>query len=288
MSKKPKLSDVAGVGPKMEEKLREAGFKSPLKLSRADPAKLASKVDGLSEGGAAKMIDAAKELLPDETKAPDTKTKPKTAKKAEPKAETTTPKKKAEPKAKPKKAEVKKAAPKKKAKPKKEAAKPKKAVKKEEKPEFVTRETLHDKRLLRIAAAKKKRKPRFRHEQAHRWIRVSDSWRKLRGIDNHAREKKKGRIVMVSAGYRSPKAVRGLHPSGYVEIRVERPADLDNLDPDIHAIMIGSSVGQRKRQVIITKAETLMLRVLNPGVPEGLEEEELFSELDGLDDLEVD
>ncbi len=293
MSKKPKLSDVAGVGPKMEEKLREAGFKSPLKLSRADPAKLASKVDGLSEGGAAKMIDAAKELLPDETKAPDTKTKPKTAKKAEPKAETTTPKKKAEPKAKPKKAEVKKAAPKKaapkkKAKPKKEAAKPKKAVKKEEEPEFVTRETLHDKRLLRIAAAKKKRKPRFRHEQAHRWIRVSDSWRKLRGIDNHAREKKKGRIAMVTAGYRSPKAVRGLHPSGYVEIRVERPADLDSLDPDVHAIMIGSSVGQRKRQVIITKAETLMLRVLNPGVPEGIEEDELFSELDGLDDLEVD
>ena len=287
MSKKPKLSDVAGVGPKMEEKLREAGFKSPLKLSRADPAKLASKVGGLSEGGAAKIIDAAKELLPDETKAPDAKTKPRTAKKAEPKAETTTPKKKAEPKAKPKKAEVKKAAPKKEAKPKKEAAKPKKAVKKEE-PEFVTRETLHDKRLLRIAAAKKKRKPRFRHEQAHRWIRVSDSWRKLRGIDNHAREKKKGRIVMVSAGYRSPKAVRGLHPSGYVEIRVERPADLDALDPDVHAIMIGSSVGQRKRQVIITKAETLMLRVLNPGVPEGFEEEELFSELDGLDDLEVD
>ena len=93
---------------------------------------------------------------------------------------------------------------------------------------------------------------------------------------------------MVAAGYRSPKAVRGLHPSGYVEIRVERPADLDNLDPDVHAIMIGSSVGQRKRQVIITKAETLMLRVLNPGVPEGFEEEELFSELDGLDDLEVD
>ncbi len=303
MSKKPKLSDVAGVGPKMEEKLREAGFKSPLKLSRADPAKLASKVDGLSEGGAAKMIDAAKELLPDETKAPDAKTKPKTAKKAEPKTATTTPKKKAEPK--PKKSEVKKAAPKKKAKPKKETkpkkeakpkketkpkkeAKPKKAVKVEDKPEFVTKETLHDKRLLRIAAAKKKRKPRFRHEQAHRWIRVSDSWRKLRGIDNHAREKKKGRIVMVSAGYRSPKAVRGLHPSGYVEIRVERPADLDALDPDVHAIMIGSSVGQRKRQVIITKAETLMLRVLNPGVPEGFEEEELFSELDGLDDLEVD
>ncbi|MHA1883360.1 MAG: 50S ribosomal protein L32e [Candidatus Thorarchaeota archaeon] len=294
MSKKPKLEDVPGIGPKMMEKLADAGFKTPLKLSRADPAKLAAKVDGLSEAGAGKIIDAAKELLPDETKAPDAKGKPKTEvkpkKKAEPKVEVK-PKKKAEPKAevKPKK----KAEPKAEVKPKKKASKKpakkistKTAAKKE--PEFITKDTLHDKRLLRIAAAKKKRKPRFRHEQAHRWVRVSDSWRRLRGIDSATREKRKGRIAMVEAGYRSPKAVRGLHPSGYIEMAVNRPADLEGLDPDVHAIKIAGAVGLRKRQVIIEKAEKMMLRVLNPGAPEIIEEEELFSELDDLDDLEVD
>ncbi len=314
MSKKPKLSDVPGIGPKMEEKLVEAGFKTPLKISRADPAKLAAKVDGLSEAGAGKIIDAAKKLLPVETKATDTKpkAKPKAEAKAKPKA-----KPKAEAKAKPKakpKAEAKakpKAKPKAEAKPKPKAeakpkpkaeAKPKpkkkatkkpakktttkKAAKKE--PEFVTKDTLHDKRLLRVAESMKKRKPRFRHEQAHRWSRVSDSWRRVRGIDSATRAKRKGRIAMVEVGYRSPKLVRGLHPSGYTEMLIHRPADLEGLDPDVHAIRIAGTVGLKKRQVIVEKAETLMLKILNPGVPDAIEEEELFSELDDLDDLEVD
>jgi nucleotidyltransferase/DNA polymerase involved in DNA repair len=52
MSKKPQLSDISGIGEKLEEKLREAGIKTVLNLSRADAAKLADKVDGLGEKGA--------------------------------------------------------------------------------------------------------------------------------------------------------------------------------------------------------------------------------------------
>ncbi|MHA1965016.1 MAG: 50S ribosomal protein L32e [Candidatus Thorarchaeota archaeon] len=255
MSKKPELKDLPGVGPKLEEKLREAGIKTVLNMSRAKADKLAEKIEGLSESGAAKLIEAAQGLLPDA--APPKKKA--AEKKAAPK------KKKAEPKKKPKKT-----APKKK--------------KKKAKVEVPIRVQNTDQRILKIAKQKKKRMPKFRHEQAHRWIRVSDSWRKLRGIDSATREKRKGRIAMVSSGYRTPKAVRNLHPSLFVEVRIHRASELEELDPEVHAVRIASTVGFRKRQEIIAVADAKLLRVLNPGRSEEIEEEDLFTDLD----LEVD
>ncbi|MHA1959718.1 MAG: 50S ribosomal protein L32e [Candidatus Thorarchaeota archaeon] len=275
MSKKPQLSDVPGIGAKMEEKLREAGVKTVGKLSKSKPDKLAAKVAGLSESGAAKLIKAALTLVP--PPAPEKKEpKKKAPKKAEAKPKETVKKKKAPPK----KEKPEKKAPKKK-------VEPKKTVKKK-KEETLTRDTHVDPRIWRIAQAKKRRQPSFRHEQAHRWTRVSDSWRKVRGIDSATREKKKGRATMVSAGYRKPRAVRGIHPSRYVEILVHRPEDLEGLDPELHAIRIGGTVGLRKRQAIMQVADSMFLRVLNPGVPESIEEDELFADLEGIDDLEVD
>ncbi len=259
MSKKPELKDLPGVGPKLEEKLREAGIKTVLSMSRAKADKLAGKVEGLSESGAAKLITAAQGLLPD-------------AKLSKKKAEEKKPSKKAE--AKPEK----KVAPKKAedTKPKKKKAAPKKKVK----VEVPLRVKNTDQRILRIAMQKKARMPKFRHAHAHRWIRVSDSWRKVRGIDSATREKRKGRIAMVSSGYRTPKSVRDLHPSLYVEVRVHRASELEVLDPEVHAVRIAATVGFRKRQDIIAAADAKLLRVLNPGRSEEVEEEDLFTDLD--------
>ena len=268
MSKKPQLSDLPGLGPKLEEKLREAGVKTVLNLSRAKADKLAAKVDGLSESRAETLIATAQEALPSEP-APKKEAKPK---KTEAKAEK--PKKKAEPKAEKPKAKAEK--PKAKAKPKAKT-KPKKAKKKVETPARVLK---IEKRLVRITANVKKRKPRFRADQAHRWVRVSDRWRKLRGIDSYTRQKKKGRIAMVESGYRTPKAIRYLHPSMFKEVLVHRPADLEGLDADIHAVRIGASVGGRKRQLILAEADVKFLRVLNPGTTEEIGEEDLFTDLD--------
>jgi large subunit ribosomal protein L32e len=259
MAKKPKLSDVPGVGPAMEEKLRDAGIKTVLSLSKMDPKKLSEKVDGVGDSSAKSFISEAKKLLPkDESKSKKKADKPK--------------KKKAEAKAKPEKPKTKKAAPKKKAK--------KKAPKKKPKVEVPLRVQRTDQRILRIAKQKKKHMPKFRHEQAHRWTRVSDSWRKVRGIDSATREKRKGRIAMVSSGYRTPKAVRNLHPSLYVEVRVHRASELEELNPEVHAVRIASTVGYRKRQEIIAAADAKLLRVLNPGKGEEFEEEDLFTDLD--------
>jgi len=159
-------------------------------------------------------------------------------------------------------------------------AKPKKAAKKKKKIETPARFLNIDQRLVRIAVSKKKRKPQFRADQAHRWKRVSDRWRKLRGIDSYTRQKKKGRIAMVESGYRSPKATRYLHPSLFEEVLVYRPSDLEGLDADTHAVRIGASVGARKRQAILAEAEAKFLRVLNPGTTEEIGEEDLFTDLD--------
>lgn len=298
MSKKPKLGDIHGIGPKIEEKLREAGIKTPLKLSRADPAKLAAKVVGLSEKKAATLIEAAREIIQaQEADKPAKKEEPKkkTPKAKEPKVapkKKTTKKVEEKTKAAPKKKQKaepevpKKVTPKKKKKPskKKQGAKPEKVKEKEP----LTRDTLVDPRLWKIAYEKRHRQPKFHHEQAHRWIRVKRSWRKVRGIDSATREKHKGRPAMVNAGYRKPRKARGIHPSRYIEVLVHRPEELEGLDPELHAVRIGGTVGNRKRQEIISQAEAMLIRVLNPGAAETVEEEELFADLEGIEDLEVD
>jgi len=60
---KPLVSDLPGVGSATEEKLAEAGFKTVLKISKADSAKIAEKVSGISEDKAKEIIKAAQELL---------------------------------------------------------------------------------------------------------------------------------------------------------------------------------------------------------------------------------
>jgi len=69
----------------------------------------------------------------------------------------------------------------------------------------------------------------------------------------------------VKIGWRSPKAVRGLHPSGKEEVMVWNVADLENIDSETQVARIGGSVGRRKRDSIKIKAEELNIRILNPG-----------------------
>ncbi|MDH4213145.1 MAG: 50S ribosomal protein L32e [Candidatus Thorarchaeota archaeon] len=294
MSKKPELKDLPGLGPKLEEKLVEAGIKTVLNLSRAKADKLAEKVDGLSVSRAEALIAAAQETL-QSVPTPVKEAKPKKAvsKEAAPAkkpATKTAPKKKVEAEVEaPKKKVSAKEAPKKKAeekpKPSKKAAKitevkPKKKAVKKEKPEVPVRFKNLDQRLVRIKHDRKIRMPKFHAENAHRWTRISRRWRKIRGIDSYTRQKKKGRIAMVSPGYRTPKAIRYLHPSMYKEVPVYRPSDLESLDPDIHAVRIAATVGGRKRQDILERADARLIRVLNPGTKEEIGEEDLFTDLD--------
>jgi large subunit ribosomal protein L32e len=276
MSKKPELKDLPGLGPKLEEKLVAAGITTILKLSRAKPDKLAEKVDGLSVSRAEALITSAQESL---ASVPERAEKPKKAEAAKKKEEAETPKKKTAAKKAPAKEEAIKEKPKpSKKEPKAKKVKPKPA--KKTKPEVPVRYKNVDRRLLRISRERKLHMPQFHAENAHRWTRVSRRWRKVRGIDSFTRQKKKGRIAMVSPGYRTPKVIRNLHPSLYVEVPVNRPSDLEGLNPEIHAVRIAASVGQRKRQIILTEADAKLIRVLNPGTIKEIGEEDLFTDID--------
>lgn len=120
-------------------------------------------------------------------------------------------------------------------------------------------------RLLAIRERLKGKKPDFVRQESWRYIRVYPSWRKAKGIDSKMRLKK-GWPKSVNVGYRSPKAVRGLHPSGFEEVLVHNVGDQEGIDPNRQAVRVAHTVGRRKRSNIVEKAEALKIYVLNKRV----------------------
>lgn len=112
----------------------------------------------------------------------------------------------------------------------------------------------------RIAAKKRHWfKGRFGKKSVRRLsIEKWQKWRRPRGIDVHFR-KEDG--LVVDTGYKTPNAIRSLHPSGLAECRVFNENDLAGMQNVV--IRIGSTVGKRKRKQIRLKAKEMGLRVLN-------------------------
>jgi large subunit ribosomal protein L32e len=138
---------------------------------------------------------------------------------------------------------------------------------------------LEKRRLLRIRKLQKSKKPDFIRQESWRYKRVKSSWRRPRGRDSRMRKKDAGWPKSVSIGYRSPRKVSGLHPSGFEEILIYNPKDLEKVNSK-NVVRIGHTVGLKKRLMIIEKASELNLRVLNT---RGVGEDELKeSEKNGL------
>lgn len=131
------------------------------------------------------------------------------------------------------------------------------------------------KRLIRVRTQKA---ANFRRDGEGKKKKLSETWRRPRGLHNKQRLQKKAKGPLPAPGYGSPIAVRGMHPSGFREILVFNPAELDNLDPDLDAIRIGGSVGGKKRAVIQEKAVSAGLKILNPKEIKTLAEEDVEDE----------
>lgn len=123
-------------------------------------------------------------------------------------------------------------------------------------------------RLLKVRKRQKSKKPSFRRHDSHKKKKLDENWRRPRGLHNKLRRRIAAKGAIVQVGYGSPKEVKGLHPSGYEEVLVHRPKDVEDVDVANQAIRIGSSVGTRKRLDIEKKAEELDIKVLNPTVRE--------------------
>ena len=132
-------------------------------------------------------------------------------------------------------------------------------------------------RLLKVRKRISQKRPKFSQFESWRLVRIKDHWKRPKGIDNKMRTEESGWPKSVKIGWRSPKAVRGLHPSGKEEVMVWNVADLENIDSETQVARIGCSVGRRKRGSIKIKAEELNIRILNPGQEIDIDE---FEELE--------
>ncbi len=123
-------------------------------------------------------------------------------------------------------------------------------------------------KLLRMRAAKSAARPRFRRQEWFRYSRFHGEWRKPQGGQSKLRRHFGYRWNLPSIGYRGPREVRGLHPSGFQEVLIHNPRQLEGLDPARQAVRIAGAVGARKRALIEKAAEEKGLRVLNRMVGE--------------------
>lgn len=68
---------------------------------------------------------------------------------------------------------------------------------------------------------------------------------------------------MPAIGYRTPRAIRDLHPSGFKDVLVHNMQELEDLDPATEAARISASIGKRKKDLMLAKALELGIKVLN-------------------------
>jgi large subunit ribosomal protein L32e len=218
------LEDISGVGPSKADALREAGYESVEDVKAASQSELAE-VDGVGNALAARIkADVGGLEVSEDTE-------------AEVEEETEEPEAESE-----------------------------SDVETELQPRGHADKTpdLDSDTAAALAQKHREGKPAFRRQDYHKKKRTPESWRKPRGNLSKQRRGIKGKGPKVESGYRSPKAARGLHPSGFEEVHVHNVNDLEGVDGDTEAVRIASSVGARKRERIEEEAEDRQIRVLNP------------------------
>src|SRR3989338_2499704 len=134
------------------------------------------------------------------------------------------------------------------------------------------------KELLEIRENLKGYKPDFIRQDKHKRSRLSIKWRKPKGLHSKIRHQFKGRRVMPSPGYKSPKGVKELHSSGLRMVHVFSLQSLNNVNKDKEGIVIAKNVGDRARLIILKKAKEMGIKVLNLNSDEHIKKiEEAFN-----------
>jgi len=126
----------------------------------------------------------------------------------------------------------------------------------------LTKEIEEGLRLRRAIASRRPKK--FRRQQWYEYKRLEDSgWRKPTGVDSAMRRHFGYEQPVVRVGFRGPAATRGLHPTGFQEVRVERVADLEKIDPKTQAARVSGGLGTRSLKLVYAEADKRGVRVLN-------------------------
>ena len=113
---------------------------------------------------------------------------------------------------------------------------------------------------------KQPKKPNFKRQEWFRYKKLGDKYRKPKGKTSKRRRYEARKPAMPAIGYRTPKNLRGLHPSGYQDILISNLKDLENLDPLTQAGRISATVGARKKATMLGRAKELKIKILNKGL----------------------
>lgn len=127
---------------------------------------------------------------------------------------------------------------------------------------------LSEKELLELRKYAKAKKPHFIRQDSHKKSRLGKKWRRPKGLHSKIRLKLRGRGKRISQGYRSPKKVRYLHKSGLNSSLIKSIRDLESLDAQKNCLVISSSLGEKKKVVVLKKCQELGFIILNVNNPE--------------------
>ena len=119
--------------------------------------------------------------------------------------------------------------------------------------------------LIKQRQMTKRKKPRFKQQDAHKLKSIVLSWRRPKGLQSKMRLGRRGYSRSVSVGYRSPRAVRGMLADGKKPVLIKTLKDLESLT-DKDSAIISKSVGARKKKEILTQiiAKGMTVANLNP------------------------
>ncbi len=118
--------------------------------------------------------------------------------------------------------------------------------------------------LLKVRAAIKRKKPKFIRQDAHKKDKLEEKWRKPRGLHSKMRLKKRGYRRSVTTGYKSPKSVRGLTKrEKLLPMLISSKKDLEAIDPKKHAIILSSSIGMRKKALLVQDIKKTGFTIIN-------------------------
>mmetsp|Transcript_19564 Transcript_19564/g.45747 ORF Transcript_19564/g.45747 Transcript_19564/m.45747 type:complete len:136 (-) Transcript_19564:70-477(-) len=122
----------------------------------------------------------------------------------------------------------------------------------------------------------KKRTKKFIRHQSDRFDRVSESWRRPKGIDSRVRRRFRGNRRLVNIGYGNNKKTRGLLPSGFRKFRVNNVNELELLlmHNRVFAAEVAHNVSKANRKIILQRAAELNVKVINGNARVRTEESE--------------
>lgn len=119
------------------------------------------------------------------------------------------------------------------------------------------------KRLLAQRANEKKHKPPFVVNASNYSKRVKRRWRLPRGLHSATRQVHRGKPIMPTPGYGSPKEVHGLHPSGRKPVLVRTVSELLAVDIKTQGAILASRLGGKKRSELLKVASEKKVPLLN-------------------------